>query len=492
MHDRFASGRGSALHKVSMVLMGLVLAALLFATYNYMLYQRITEQYLQSEQGYFDGVQIKEEIKQCDVSMKDYLLTGNRARLAEYNGGIQQITERLTGMHQKTNTPQVKSILQSIQDAFYSYQSYSNYAAFYQTQGQLAQSGDNQQKAHPIGEYIQRYCDDLLICSLEGNRSYYENQQSSQSMVLLLNLTLVTALSGGALLALLYLNDAFNRPLFQLYRAAQEISKGDFSHRVPEECSEEMLHTVLVAFNGMTASVMDMMEDVKHTADIEKQLLSEQLKNNEYSRLLEQANFMALQSQTNPHFMFNTLNSISRTVTLGRGDAAVNMIDALAELLRYNLQDAGQPVRLAEEIGIVQKYILIQEYRFGSRIRVVYEVDTALAMQVRLPRFTLQPIVENAIIHGLEPKAEGGTITLRVRKEGENCIVTIADDGLGIPQGRLQKLMAGISMVRQGHTTSIGIHNTVKRLELFCHKADVLTIVSVVNQGTAAQIRLPL
>lgn len=207
-------------------------------------------------------------------------------------------------------------------------------------------------------------------------------------------------------------------------------------------------------------------------------------------RLLEQAHFSALQRQTNSHFLFNTLGSISCTVTLGNNDAAVSMIDALADLLRYNLGDAAIPSSLQEEMQIVQKYIAIQQCRFGKRVQTAFEYDEQVLRTVRLPRFTLQPIVENAVIHGLEPKPEGGRITLRGWREQDSCIVEIEDDGLGIPDARLRQLTAGMETPGQGHTNSIGIYYTAKRLALFTRRENALTITNHPQQGTTARIVL--
>ena len=486
--------KGSVLNRVSMLQLCLVVMALVFAAYNYLLYNRITAQYLASELDYSRAVQMKETVQICDNTMLKYLSTGNRAYLAEHNTSVQIIQQGLVRLHTTAGTAEIRAILRSMGDAFYSYQTSSNYAAFYQTQSAVVQSSAFLRQAQKISGYLQRYCDDLLLHMLEANRSYYLRQKENQFLVLVLNLSLFSALSGGAVLALWYLRSAFSRPLQHIYHAAQRLGEGDLAVRVQVDTqfSEEMLRIVAGAFNNMADNLVAMMEDVRRKGELEKQLLGERLKTSEYAHLLEQANFLALQSQVNPHFMFNTLNSISRTVTLGRSDAAVSMIEALSDLLRYNLQDAELPALLREEIDIVRQYITIQQYRFGQHVRVVYAYDEALAARVRLPRFTLQPLVENAVIHGLEPKQEGGTVTLRVWAEQNFCHVEIADDGLGVAQSRLDKLLAGMKIVRQGRSGSIGLCNTAKRLRLFTRRDDALTITSQPNHGTMAHILLPM
>ena len=165
----------------------------------------------------------------------------------------------------------------------------------------------------------------------------------------------------------------------------------------------------------------------------------EQRKNEEYEKLLSQARFLALQSQINPHFLFNTLNSINRTVMLGRREQALTMLDSLSVLLRYNLADAQMPALLGEELGITEEYLKIQKMRFSSRLNVDVRHDRKLEQAVTLPRFTLQPLVENAVIHGLEPKEEGNPYS-GCQKDGELYTDTDLRQWNGYGKERLEKI----------------------------------------------------
>jgi two-component system LytT family sensor kinase len=156
-----------------------------------------------------------------------------------------------------------------------------------------------------------------------------------------------------------------------------------------------------------------------------------ELKLEEQKRLVLEARLDALQRQINPHFLFNTLNSIASLVRF-RPDLAREMIVKLANLLRTLLRDHGTYVRLRDELSFTDDYLDIEVVRFGSeKLRVLKDLDPD-TMDVLVPSILLQPLIENSIKHGLEPRIEGGTITIRSRLQNDCVLVEVEDDGVGI------------------------------------------------------------
>ena len=296
-------------------------------------------------------------------------------------------------------------------------------------------------------------------------------------------------LAAAAGYSVYYVNDRFYRPLNEIYRASLKIADGEMV-QIREDWQDRMIAIQAGAFNKMSRSIVRMMDDIQKNADIQTKLLDEQLKNEQYVHRLEQADFLNLQLQTNPHFLFNTLNTISRTVTLGMSDQAVEMIDAMAAMLRYNLKDMEEPVSLEEEIQVVKEYLHIQNFRFQDRIQVKLDYEKELAEQVEIPKFSLQPFVENAVIHGLEPKIGPGTVSIEIKAEGENCIVRIEDSGVGIPADKLEALNRR-EQIRSGNRKSIGILNTIERIRFFTRMEEPVKIESRTGKGTMVKIYLP-
>jgi two-component system, LytTR family, sensor kinase len=209
-----------------------------------------------------------------------------------------------------------------------------------------------------------------------------------------------------------------------------------------------------------------------------------QIKLEEQERLLLHARMEALQNQINPHFLFNTLNSISSLVRFDP-DTARDMIFKLATILRRLLNSADAFAPLREEFEFVDNYLDIEVVRFGrDKLRVVKELDPA-SLDVVVPSMLLQPLIENSIKHGLSPKVEGGSIYLRSRLSGSRLIIEVEDDGVGMGAAQLEESSSWTGM-------GIGMANIAERLQVLYGDTARMTIDSHEGKGTLIRIRLPL
>jgi two-component system, LytTR family, sensor kinase len=207
-----------------------------------------------------------------------------------------------------------------------------------------------------------------------------------------------------------------------------------------------------------------------------------ELKLEEQKRLLLEARLDALQRQINPHFLFNTLNSIASAVR-SQPELAREMTVKLANILRALLKDHDTFVPLSEELKFTDDYLDIEVARFGAdKLRVAKEIDPR-TLSMLVPSILLQPLIENSIKHGLEPRIHGGTVTLRSRLEGNRVAIEVADDGVGIvarPESALPRTGNGI-----------GMQNVRERLEVLYGTQARFTVVSNPGRGTLVSINLP-
>ena len=207
-----------------------------------------------------------------------------------------------------------------------------------------------------------------------------------------------------------------------------------------------------------------------------------EIKLEEQKRLLLEARLDALQRQINPHFLFNTLNSIASLVRM-KPLLAREMIVKLANILRALLKDHDSYVPLSEELSFTDDYLDIEVVRFGAgKLRVEKEIDPR-TLGILVPSILLQPLIENSIKHGLEPRIHGGTVTLRSRLSGDRLLIEVADDGVGIgtkPASALRRNGAGI-----------GIKNVRERLEVLYGSEARFTVVSNPGRGTLVSIEIP-
>ncbi len=209
-----------------------------------------------------------------------------------------------------------------------------------------------------------------------------------------------------------------------------------------------------------------------------------QIKLEEQERLLLHARMEALQNQINPHFLFNTLNSISSLVRFDP-DMARDVIFKLATILRRLLNSSEAFAPLREEFEFIDNYLDIEVVRFGrDKLRVVKDLDPA-SLDVVVPSMLLQPLVENSIKHGLGPKVEGGSIFLRSRVTDSRLIIEVEDDGVGMGGAQLEESSSWSGM-------GIGMANISERLQVLYGDTARMTIDSHEGKGTLIRIRLPL
>ncbi len=207
----------------------------------------------------------------------------------------------------------------------------------------------------------------------------------------------------------------------------------------------------------------------------------------EQTRLLLEARLDALQRQINPHFLFNTLNSIASLIR-SRPDLARELIVKLSNILRVLLRDRDAFVPLEEELAFTDDYLDIEVVRFGEKLRVVKEIaENTLHMEV--PSMLLQPLIENSIKHGLEPRISGGTVTLRSRLENGGLVIEVEDDGVGMePGAAVQAPVSGL--VREG--SGIGMRNVRERMQVLYGGSAQVDMESQRGRGTRIRLVMPM
>lgn len=231
----------------------------------------------------------------------------------------------------------------------------------------------------------------------------------------------------------------------------------------------------------------------------------EQAINNEYNaRLLRtQAEIHALQSQINPHFLYNTLETIRSQAIVQHVPEIEEMAEALATLFRYGISSQGEMSTLAKELKCVENYFVIQQHRFSGRYQMVKMVEESneMLMKCQIPILTLQPIIENAIVHGLESKLDPGTITIRAEMTQTYVYIQISDNGVGMSEETLDKLNHRLDV--EENISIDGLHpddhkgsgiamiNVNQRIKHFFGKEFGISVTSTLGVGTSVDITLP-
>lgn len=326
-----------------------------------------------------------------------------------------------------------------------------------------------------IKENGQRY----FVCHLQSSKTgwtyvnifpyseiYGQNQNLRYMMIGgFLLLFLITAL------ILKKLAHMIVKPLEHLTESMQIVETGDFDQ------AREFLGT-----STRKDEIGLMTQEFKVTLDKIDNLIHE---NYEKQLLLKDTKYKMLQAQINPHFLYNTLNSINWMIRARKNDEAAEMTVALGTILRSAL-NKQQYVTIDEELDSLRKYMTIQEYRY--RKRVAFSVECEVSGQYLIPHMTLQPLVENSIYHGVEKMLTPCTISVALKEEGERIAITVSDNGPGMTEEELEAVRT-FTAEPKGH--GIGLKNIYERLKMAFNQEAYFDISSVPGGGTTVTIKIP-
>ncbi len=274
-----------------------------------------------------------------------------------------------------------------------------------------------------------------------------------------------------------------SQPIESLRKSMQQVEGGVFDIDISVNCSNE---------------VSQLAYDCNIALKTVRELLEQNRKDGELKRVLE---LRALQAQINPHFLYNTLEAINWKAKINKVEEISDMVSALSTIIEANLNRNNETfISVSKEAEYIENYNFLIRKRFGSKIRFTMAIEDA-AMNHPIPKLLVQPIIENAIYHGLEMKKGGGSVEISITKEEELLVIRVSDDGLGIEEERLRELkelMADNSFITEGsagagHSSSkIGVINVHRRIQLLYGEEYGLDIASEPGNGTTVTIRIPV
>ena len=374
----------------------------------------------------------------------------------------------------------------SILNGYETYQAYRDELA--ETQVRESDFVERLYRVYKMQEYLQTYARRLVQVTLkEGNDSYQEKVPVFYNMPYLI-LAISAVFMGFVMFLTKILSNALVSPAVLLAQCARKIAKNDFTGEDPSVENRDEMGELVRAFNKMKRSTKGYIDTLKENHRMSELLHREEIERVEMEKQLSGARLELLKSQINPHFLFNTLNMIACMAKLEEAVTTERMISSMGSLFRYNLKTSEQIVTLARELKVVQDYMYIQQMRFGSRI--LYSCDLKVdAEQAMIPAFTLQPVVENAMVHGLSKKEQGGRVHVRIWEQGNRLVISVADTGLGMSEERLAEVTEAMKE-RRTSRIGIGLGNIYKRIHMM-YKQGEFRIASIEGRGTVIQMFIP-
>ena len=324
---------------------------------------------------------------------------------------------------------------------------------------------------YQIQNYIKSYAGSLQEMNVAAGVRRYEKQ-----IPLFLLIPALTILWGAlALATVVWLNRSVGRyivkPVQALAEDSRRIAENDYSGPSVLPEGEDEIADLVRAFCRMKLSTQGYIEALKEKHEAEKQL--------------EAVRLQMLKNQINPHFLFNTLNTIAGAAEMEEAETTEKMIQAMSRLFRYNLKSTASVMPFEREKKVVEDYIYLQKMRFGSRIRYTSDCSQD-TMDVMILVFALQPLVENAIVHGLAVKPEGGRLHIRSWIKEHRIFISVSDTGAGIAPERLEEIREELKR-GESQKLGIGVSNISRRLKTMYPDGE-LVIDSREGRGTVVRM----
>lgn len=278
----------------------------------------------------------------------------------------------------------------------------------------------------------------------------------------------------------LLFSNTLTKRLRKLARNMGKIRDGKFEVLVDSDSKDE-IGELTSGFKLMIHRINSLIEEVYKSEVRVKDLIIKK----------KESEIRALQSQINPHFLFNTMESIRMNLLKKQDRETANIVQSFAKLLRKSIDWSNEIMTLKQELDLVETYLIIQKYRYRDKLDYIFKIDESL-YEYPIIKFSLQPLVENSIFHGIEMKEDNGVVIISAEKQEYGVKITIRDDGVGITEEKLKKLRQRLaSGVQNQDGASIGIINVDQRIKLFYGEEYGININSSFGLGTCTEITLP-
>lgn len=345
---------------------------------------------------------------------------------------------------------------------------------------------ENLQKESRYEDNMEIWENDVqIVTSLVGDTMsqyiYYEVRGIQQSraayQTFFMNLVRFSLLGMGLLLLLViilsyYIPRSITMPITRISRVTDQVAKGNLSVRAAAESGAEA--------RMLSDSLNAMIDKINELLD---QVTTEQIR-------LRKAEFELLQAQINPHFLYNTLDTIVWLAEAGDQKRVVSMVGNLSDFFRTSLNQGKDIISIREELAHVRSYLEIQQVRYQDILRYEITVPEDL-YEYKIPKITIQPLVENALYHGIKNKRGQGTITITGERSENGFVLYVRDNGIGMTQERLNEVRAGIQKLSYTGKEIYGLYNVNERIRLNFGETYGISIESTYGEGTCVSISLP-
>ena len=471
-----------------------IMASILIFIVNAMLIFGINTMTREMDSVYRDNLKLNElaeALADVQNNMTDYLNTKTSDSLERYYKSEQDYYKLVYELNNSVTGDTYDLMEKNIRNMSNEYIQTTGYAIEAKRGRNVERYSAEFDKASRLYNYINTYIYSLNNERFKSNSSNYSELLSAFRIFETISIIMMVAALLGSSVFVIGFTSSIIDPIRKLAKSADEVAKGNFEIETLEIRTNDEIGVVTKAFNKMVASIKDYIEQIKENMEHERKMQEKELR---IESTLKEAQLKYLQTQINPHFLFNTLNAGAQLAMMEEAEKTYDYIQNTAEFFRYNVREGNTTVKLADEISLIDHYIYILNVRFSGDIKYEKDINESLT-DILMPSMILQPIVENSINHGIKEMEGKGKISLRVYSEDDNVFISVKDNGIGMTQEMIDKVLSG-ELTEEEKAAPVGAHgigmdNVIKRLRLFTDREDSVSIQSEgEGKGTEVIIKL--
>ncbi len=429
--------------------------------------------------------ELSEALGAVHSSMTEYLNVKSSDTLDSYYRNSQELNRRLQELNTEICSDELLMMERNIRNMTLEYLHITDEATQAKRGRNIEKYRLRYEEAVERFEYINTYIYSLNNRRFKTNTNSYETFARALRRFELVG-TVILAAVGVLIAALIYaITKSITGPLSHLALRANEVAEGNLEVDLVPVRSMDEVGIVTTAFNQMVSSIRIHMERIKENMEKEAAMKEKELMMEGH---LKDAQLKYLQAQINPHFLYNTLDSIIWMAEWGKNQEVVRMTSSLAKLLRRSISNEQETVTVAEEVEYTETYLTIQKMRYKDKLEYEIAVEPDI-LQERVIKLILQPLVENAIYHGIKYKEGKGLLRIQGFREGDHMILRVQDDGKGMDSETLAHIFE--KHTRDTRSNGVGLNNVNERIQIYYGDDYGISFESSPGKGTEATITLP-
>ena len=470
-----------------------MIAVLLFAM-NMIFYVRINNSMQKMDNVYASNAELTElsqVFEKVQDNMYDYLKVKSSQVLLDYYQNEAKYRNQLEKLNEKNINDSAKLLERNIRKMSETYLDCTAETVAAKRGRYVEKYKRKYDDATKLYGYIQSSIDELNNLMFQENSSTYSVLRAVMRYLEISNTIIMIVIVAGGMILLILATRKMFIPLSNMAETAQLVGQGNFRVKMHDTDAQDELGVVTRAFNTMVENLDLYMARTKASMEKEQQMMERELLMENH---LKEAQLKYLQSQINPHFLFNSLNAGAQLAMMEDAEQTGIFVEKMADFFRYNVKKGQEDATLGEELEAVDNYIYILNVRFAGDIHFSKDVDETLE-NVRVPSMILQPVVENSVNHGIRDIEWEGKIHLKVTGDADYIRISVKDNGKGMTPEQIESVLSGNKEHKseEGDSTGIGMNNVISRLELYYEEKGLVEINSDgVDKGTEVVIYIPV